>query len=115
MVEFTTEYKYELAKSKAQNLRAFYIHFVAYILVNIFIDVLKISRNLNNGETLHEAFFDFATFGLWMVWGVGLLFHVFFVFGMDFIWGRHWETKKLKQFMDEEAFYLEYSEKTKAL
>lgn len=112
MKEFTTEYKYKLAKEKAQNLRAFYIHVVGYILVNILIDVLKIIRNLNNGETLHQAIFDFATFGLWLVWGVGLLFHAFSVFGMDFIWGRHWETKKLKQFMDEETFSLNIIEKS---
>ena len=106
MEEFTKAYRYDQAKKKVDQLRGFYIHFFVYIIANTIISALKVNRNLNNGETLNEAIFDFATIGLWVIWGVAILFHAFAVFGFDFIFGRHWEAKKLKKFMAEEEEFL---------
>jgi hypothetical protein len=105
MKEFTEEFRYKQAKSKVENLRSFYLHLIAYIVFNLVISILKIIRNLNNGETFHEAFFDFGTIAIWVFWGVGILFHAFSVFGLDRILGTNWEAKKLKQYLDEENHF----------
>lgn len=101
MKEFTEEYRFERAKSKMQNLRAFYIHTVVYFIVNTVISIAKIIRNLNNGETWNEAVFDFATIALWIIWGVGIAFHAFSVYGLDYLLGKNWETKQLKKYMNQ--------------
>ncbi|MBO6606994.1 2TM domain-containing protein [Psychroserpens sp.] len=102
MKEFTEDYKYERAKSKMQNLKAFYIHFTVYVIVNTIISIAKVIRNVNNGETFNEAIFDFATIGLWTIWGVGIAFHAFSVYGLDFFLGKNWETKQLEKYMNQD-------------
>lgn len=106
MEEFNEKFRFDRAKKKVEQLKGFYIHFVVYIIANIVIDVVKINRNLNNGETFQEAFFDFGTIALWLVWGIAILFHAFAVFGFDYILGKNWERKKLKEYMDNEERFL---------
>lgn len=106
MKEFTEEFRYKQAKSKVENLRSFYLHLIGYIVFNLVISTIKIIRNLNNGETFHEAFFDFATIAIWMFWGIGILFHAFSVFGLDYILGKSWEAKRLKKYLDEEERFI---------
>ncbi len=101
MKEFSKEYRYERAQSKMQNLRAFYIHLVVYFIANSVISVAKVIRNVNNGETLNDAIFDFATIALWLIWGVAIAFHAFSVYGLDMLLGKNWETKQLKKYMNQ--------------
>lgn len=96
------ELAYLKAKTRVEKLRAFYTHLTAYIVVNVAISVLKILRNLRNGESFEEAFFDFNTSGIWLFWGIGLALHAFAVFGLPLILGDNWEEEKIKQFMEEE-------------
>ena len=102
MKEFTEAHRYDRAKKKVDNIRGFYIHFIVYFIANIVINVVKISRNLRLGETWSEAIFDFGTIAIWLFWGVGILFHAFGVFGFDYFLGKNWESKKLKEYMDED-------------
>jgi len=90
MEEFTEAFRYKKVKDKVKNIGLFYIHVVVYFLVNSIVVVLKINRNLNNGETLQEAIFDFATIGLWLIWAIIILCHVFFICGFDYIFGKNW-------------------------
>ena len=34
--------------------------------------------------------------------GIGIVFHAFGVFGMNFILGKNWEDKKIKELMDKD-------------
>lgn len=108
MNDYNENSNYLRAKSKVDKVRGFYIHFAVYIIVNIGITVFKITRNLNNGETFNEAFFDFSTFALWMLWGIGLALHAFSVYGIDYILGENWEEKRIQKYMEDDKNYKQY-------
>ncbi len=103
-MEVLENMKYLRAKERVDRIRGFYSHLLTYLIVNISISTYKIIRNLKNGETFEDAFFDFSTYLVWIAWGIGLVLHVFAVFGP----GKHWEEKKIKQFMEEEQNNLNY-------
>lgn len=94
--------RYLRAEKKVDKLKGFYIHLLVYIFVNLFISTKKIMRNLENGETFEQAFFDLGTFIVWMAWGVGLAFHAFNVFVDNGLLGNNWENRKIQEYMDEE-------------
>ena len=90
------------AKRRVEKLRAFYTHLGVYIVVNCLISAFKIFRNLRNGESFEDAFFDFSFSASWLFWGVGLAIHAFAVFGLPLILGNNWEEEKIKQYMEED-------------
>ena len=93
---------YLKAKKRVDELKGFYWHLFWYIAVNLFISIGKITRNLNNGETFSEAFFDFGTFAVWMFWGIGIFFHAIGVFGKNLFFGKAWEERKVREYMEKE-------------
>ena len=97
-----TESSYAKAMERVDKLRGFYIHAAVYVAVNCCISVFKIIRNMQNGESFNEAFFDFGTYIVWLLWGIGIALHAFSVFGLPFILGKNWEEEKIKQFMEDE-------------
>jgi len=94
--------KYSRAKKRIKELKGFYWHFAIYVMINSFFTVNKVLRNYYNGETWNEAILDFNTFSVWIFWGIGLAFHALNVFGIPFIFGKNWEDRKLKEFMDKD-------------
>ena len=102
MNQYNEEEKFLRAQAKVERIRNFYIHAIVYIVVNTMITIVKVSRNIENGETFNEAIFDFATVALWLAWGVGIAFHAFSVYGFDYFLGRNWEEERIRQFMEEE-------------
>lgn len=93
--------KYLKAKKRVEDLKGYYIHLAAYILVNSFISVNKVLNNLEDGETLQEAIFDFSTFAVWIFWGIGLGIHTFKMFGTNLLMGKDWEERKIKEYMNK--------------
>lgn len=88
---------YEVARQKVKKLKGFYTHLIVYTLVNAFVLVTKY-KNLDAGEN----FLTFKTFSLMFYWGIGLVAHAFSTFVPHFAFGKDWEDRKLKQFMDKE-------------
>ncbi|CAM1357932.1 conserved hypothetical protein [Tenacibaculum sediminilitoris] len=99
---YNQEQKYLRAQKRVGELKKYYLHLTVYILVNIFISVKKIIRNINNGETFEEAFFDVSTYALWFFWGIGILFHTFKMFGFNLFLGENWEERKINEYMKEQ-------------
>ena len=93
--EFEKEEAYLRAKKKLEKLVGFYWHLAVYIIINIFL-IVVISTNSG------ESFWHFSTFATAFFWGIGLMFHFLGVFGPDFLFGKNWEEKKMKEFMDKE-------------
>nr|WP_321233330.1 2TM domain-containing protein [uncultured Psychroserpens sp.] len=91
---FEREEAYMRAQKKVKALMGFYWHLASYVIVNLFIIILIVS----NGGRL----FSFGTFATPLFWGIGLLFHFLGVFGPDFMFGKNWEERKIKQLMDKE-------------
>lgn len=94
--------KKERALRRIKELKGFYIHLTVYIVINSFISVNKVLRNMNNGETFNEAFLDFGTFAIWFFWGIGLAFHAMKVFSFNPFFGKDWEERQIKKYMEEE-------------
>ena len=92
---FLKEEAYIRARKRLDNLKGFYWHLASYIVVNIFI-ITVIAVN-SNGSIWH-----FGTFATAFFWGIGLLFHFLGVFGPNFIFGKNWEERKIKEIMDKE-------------
>ena len=60
--------KMRRARKRVEELKGFYWHLAAYLAVNLFITISKVSRNIVSGEGFNEAFFDFSTFAVWFFW-----------------------------------------------
>lgn len=75
------------------------MHATVYVVVNLIVSGMKIGRNLRNGESFNEAFFDTSHYLLWIFWGIGLALHAFSVFGLPFLLGRNWEEDKIEDYM----------------
>ncbi len=91
---FHKEEAYLRAQKKVKSLMGFYWHLASYVIVNLFIIILIVS----NGGRL----FSFGTFATAFFWGIGIFFHFLGVFGPDFLFGRNWEERKIKKFMEKD-------------
>lgn len=95
--DFQSDERYADAQKRVKQLKGFYSHLAAYLLVNILIVFLNIS-SLKEGE----SYFQFENFFTAFFWGIGLLAHGVSVFGHHLIFGRNWEERKIKEFMEKE-------------
>ncbi|PCH75646.1 MAG: hypothetical protein COB98_08600 [Flavobacteriaceae bacterium] len=94
---FTEEEQYIRAKKKVKEIKGFYIHFAVYLAVNGFI---FISHFMSEGN--FSFIWEWESYGTWFFWGIGLFFHGFGVFGMDFLLGKQWEENKIKEIMNRD-------------
>ncbi len=92
---FKEEDAYLRAKKKLDKLVGFYWHLAVYVAVNLFLIILIVSNS-------DQGFFDFGTWATPFFWGIGLLFHFLGVFGPNFMFGKNWEEKKIKEYMDKD-------------
>ncbi|MCK7589864.1 2TM domain-containing protein [Subsaxibacter sp. CAU 1640] len=88
--------KYDRAAKKVKRIKGFYSHLLVYIVINIAIVIINV-QNLNPGESYFQ-WHNFTTLGFW---GIGLLAHGLSVFVPDFVLGKDWEERKIKEYMDE--------------
>lgn len=102
MKTFNQDNAYSRAKHKVDRIKGFYKHLAAYIIINSLILGIKIIRNFNFGDSFIELWVDINFYGIWLYWGIGLAFHAFSVFGVDYFFGKNWEEDKIKQFMEED-------------
>lgn len=89
--------RYKSAQKRVKEIKGFYIHFLIYVLVNLFL-ILGSSRN----ESLLEQLTDPANYITAGFWGIGLLAHAAGVFGGGFLLGRKWEEKKIAEYLEKE-------------
>ncbi|MFI8379860.1 2TM domain-containing protein [Leeuwenhoekiella sp. NPDC079379] len=88
---YLSEKKYAMAKEHVEKLKGFYINFGLYCLI---IPIL-IGLNLYSGS------FPWAIFPA-LGWGLGVFFHAADVFNWNFLLGKNWEDRKIKQLMDQQ-------------
>lgn len=85
-----TNEKYARAKKRVENLKAFYIHLMVYVLVNIMLFTINIISDPDN------LWFFYPLAG----WGIGLTVH-----GISTLaygkFGADWEERKIKEYMEE--------------
>lgn len=83
---------YQKARKQVQEIKGFYSHLLAYILV------MCVLIYINLRFSPEYLWFLWSMMG----WGIGLFFHAVKVFSWFPFLGKDWEQKKLQQFMDEE-------------
>lgn len=94
---FQPEDKYADAQRKVKRLKGFYTHLIVYIVINIMIVFINI-RDLDAGE----SYFKIENFFTAFFWGIGILAHALSTFMPNWIFGRNWEEKKIKELMEKE-------------
>lgn len=103
------------AKKRVNQMKRFYRHLSVYVVVNGILLILKLRLFdffTQQGIT-DEGFYDWLNWniiGTPILWGIGLLVHGIYVFGLksralkdikpEFI--KKWEVKKLEEFLREE-------------
>jgi hypothetical protein len=84
--------KYKRAKERVEELKGFYGHLIAFIIVNAFFAIV------NFLTTPGLWWFLFITF----FWGIGLTIHGLSVFMKRGIFSKEWEDRKIKEYMEKE-------------
>ena len=93
MEKFNKESKYIRAKERVEELKKFYGNLTSYVIV---ISGLAALNYWVDGWS--HPWFLWAAFG----WGIGLLFHAIRTFNMNPFFGKDWEQRKIKEFMNED-------------
>ncbi|TDE43923.1 2TM domain-containing protein [Flavobacterium rhamnosiphilum] len=91
------ELQYQKALVRVKKIKGFYTHLVVYVVVNLMIVILNI-QDLDKGE----SYFQWRNFTTLFFWGIGLISHALSTFLPNWIFGRNWEDKKIKEFMEKE-------------
>ncbi len=94
---YTEEQKYIRAKKKVKSIKGFYVHLFVYIIIN---GVIILSTAFSEGGW--QVFWEWQSYSTTIFWGIGLAFHAFSVFGMDFILGKDWGDRKINELMNKE-------------
>ncbi|WP_374361734.1 2TM domain-containing protein [Cloacibacterium sp.] len=91
--------KYLNAKKRVKQVKGFYIHALVFVLVNAFIIMMKV---INGQHVAGEPQIKISQFLTIIIWGVGLVAHGLSVFLPNFILGKNWEEKKIRELMDKD-------------
>ncbi len=91
-VEMAKTLKYERAKEQVKRIKEFYGNLVSYCIV---IPLLAFLNYKTTGFGLPWVIFPIAG------WGIGLVFHYMEAFDHHLIFGKDWEKKKIKKYIEE--------------
>jgi len=91
--EFIEDKLYEKAKERVEAIKGFYGNLLSYCIV---IPILWFI----NYRTTDFIWAIFPTLG----WGFGVAMHAMEAFGVNPLWGKRWEEKKMRELMEDEDF-----------
>jgi hypothetical protein len=94
----TNDKKLAEAKKKVEELKGFYVHLTAYILVNFFLLLGALGVFENGFVNLHMP--DWGYFTTPFFWGIGVLAHGLYVFNIKMF--KNWEERKIKEYIEKE-------------
>ena len=89
---YNEEERYYQAKKRVEEMKGFYGNLASYIVVNIFLIILNLATSPQ------YLWFFWPLLG----WGIGIVFHGLSVFKISPFFGKDWEERKMKQFLEEE-------------
>ncbi len=87
------ENKYFRAKEKVEEIKKFYSSLIAYVFVISALAALNWYT-----DQWRYPWFLWAAFG----WGIGLIFQAFKAFSLNPFFGKGWEERKIKEFMEDD-------------
>ncbi|HMB63988.1 MAG TPA: 2TM domain-containing protein [Eudoraea sp.] len=91
--DYNKETKYFRAKERVEQLRKFYGNLTSYVIV---VSVLAVINYWADGWSY--MWFLWVAFG----WGIGLFFHALKIFNLNPFFGKDWEQRKIREFMEDE-------------
>ena len=91
------EIQYQEALQRVKKIKGFYSHLLVYIVINLMIVIVNIQA-LSDGE----SYFKLENFFTAFFWGIGLLAHALSTFMPHWIFGKSWEDKKIREFMEKD-------------
>lgn len=102
MESYNKEQQYLRAKKRVKDIRGFYSHLSAYIIINIFISGFIIFGLTRGNRDFDDALSNFGVYSTWLFWGIGIFFHWLGVFGFKNLIGKDWEERKIKELMEKD-------------
>lgn len=84
---------YKRAKAHVDAVREFYGHLAVYLAVNLGIFLINLVTSPG------AWWFYWPLFG----WGIGVLIHGFNVFGEFRFFGKDWEERKIREYMEHDT------------
>ncbi|WP_088322994.1 2TM domain-containing protein [Polaribacter tangerinus] len=91
--------RYILAQNRVVRIKKFYKHLLIYLIVNIFLSIMFIVGEINDGKHFSEAILNFSNYKIWLYWGVGIVFQFCVTFGVQLLLGEEWEQKKINEYI----------------
>lgn len=98
---------YERAKKRVREIKGFYGHLGAYIIVMLIVTYtngrfLRIHGDSSIYENIDFLnWIDWNVYGTGIIWGFFLLIHGINVFGKNPFLGKKWEERQIQKYMDE--------------
>jgi hypothetical protein len=94
---FDEQKSIDKARKRVEDIKGFYKHLAAYVLVNAFLLIMH-AINLDPGE----KFWSWGTFITAISWGIGLLAHWLTVYSRNVFFSKDWEERKIQQYLERE-------------
>lgn len=91
------EIRYREAQKRVKRIKGFYTHAIVYVVINIMIFITN-AREIPDGESILQ----WRTLTTPLFWGIGLLAHGLSVFLPNYILGKDWEERKIREYMEKE-------------
>ncbi|MEJ2584762.1 MAG: 2TM domain-containing protein [Robiginitalea sp.] len=92
--------KLRRAKKRVDELKGFYVHLMVYLVINVFILAILMVEGSQMGES-GMTWYSFTTA---IFWGIGLLIHAVVVFRLNPFFGKAWEARMIRKYMEEDRF-----------
>ena len=100
--------KREAAQKKVNEIKSFYGHLKAYIIINVLLILLQteiVDVILDRNQNLDPAFFEWVDLNIIitpLLWGIGLTIHGLYVYRHKFTFLKSWEERQIRKFMEED-------------
>ncbi|MBT8185910.1 MAG: 2TM domain-containing protein [Eudoraea sp.] len=100
--------KLERAKKRVKELKDFYGHLKAYIIVNALLLLFRggvVSFIFQDSVTLESGFQDWLHLNFVffpVLWGIGLLVHGLIAYRNKFSFLKKWEENQIRKYMEED-------------
>jgi len=100
--------RFKRAKKRVDELKRFFKHLKAYIIVNIFLLLIKggvLGFITIDGEAVNINFLDWVDYNFLLtpiLWGIGLLIHGLYVYRHKFRFLKDWEQRQIRKYLEED-------------
>lgn len=99
---------YERAQKRLKDIKGFYGHLAAYIIVNLVVIFTRAKFWILQGDnsSLQDIellnWIDWNLYGTPIIWGAFLIVHAIGTFGKNPLLGKSWEDRQIKKYMEQD-------------